>query len=293
MAEISILEPRVGPDGDQPHSQSPLKPCDYFDLICGTSTGGLIALLLNRLEYTAKEAIDEYFSLGKEIFNKKLPWYARGDATYDDKVFENCLRNIVKTSPLGGKDARLKDERRCRTFVVSTDLDRHCPGPIILRSYDIGSREPASTVTILQAGRATSAAPTFFKPILIGNHKYSDGGTVANNPSHHAIMEAGKIWELTDIDCITSLGTGPEGDHTLENATKKIMGRLGGWALQRILLRLWYLRLQLALYSVHAMTGTEHTHYTIKQKRWLTSFAGSTLRPRGLTCRHQAKSTFV
>src|SRR5579859_1229761 len=36
---------------DYPNEQRPpLRPCDVFDLICGTSTGGIIALMLGRLE---------------------------------------------------------------------------------------------------------------------------------------------------------------------------------------------------------------------------------------------------
>lgn len=35
---------------NEPETATPLRPCDVFDLICGTSTGGLIALMLGRLE---------------------------------------------------------------------------------------------------------------------------------------------------------------------------------------------------------------------------------------------------
>jgi patatin-like phospholipase/acyl hydrolase len=31
-----------------------LRPCDYFDLICGTGTGGILAIMLGRLQYVSQ-----------------------------------------------------------------------------------------------------------------------------------------------------------------------------------------------------------------------------------------------
>ncbi|PVH71539.1 FabD/lysophospholipase-like protein, partial [Cadophora sp. DSE1049] len=47
------------------------RPCDYFDPICGTSTGGLIALMLGRMQYTVDRAIDKYSELAKDVFTNK------------------------------------------------------------------------------------------------------------------------------------------------------------------------------------------------------------------------------
>lgn len=50
---------------------SPPKPCDYFNMIGGTSTGGLIAIMLGRLQMTVDECIEAYTSLSDKVFEKK------------------------------------------------------------------------------------------------------------------------------------------------------------------------------------------------------------------------------
>jgi predicted acylesterase/phospholipase RssA len=47
-----------------------VKPCDYFDLICGTSSGGIVALMLARLEMTIGEALDAFQKFTTDVFEK-------------------------------------------------------------------------------------------------------------------------------------------------------------------------------------------------------------------------------
>lgn len=63
---------------------------------------------------------------------------------------------------------------------------------------------------IWEACRATSAAPTFFPPMMIGNPPiaYIDGGLGYNNPIRPLMDEAGTIWPGRKIGCIVSIGTG-------------------------------------------------------------------------------------
>ncbi|KAF8238015.1 FabD/lysophospholipase-like protein [Tricholoma matsutake] len=195
------------------------KTCEIFDMIAGTSAGGLIAIMLGHLEMTVDECITEYETLSRTIFAKykfgdKLMQGGRLEATgarYDSSILENAFKEFVGKK-LGTKDAKLLNEQgSCKVCVmaVRADADNN-RGPVFLRSYT-----NPQTLSLLpdclvwQAGRATSAAPSYFTPVKVGTYKLVDGGLLANNP-------LGWLWsELLDVfgparrtACFLSLGTG-------------------------------------------------------------------------------------
>lgn len=72
-----------------------------------------------------------------------------------------------------------------------------------------GSRHPGSFRVLQRAAlRATTAAPTVFKPVLMGGELYCDGGIVASNPAAVAIHEARTIFPNVPIELVVSCGTG-------------------------------------------------------------------------------------
>ena len=79
--------------------------------------------------------------------------------------------------------------------------------PVLFRTYQ--SRETHLHCKIWEAARATSAAPTFFKRIEIGNNQpFIDGGLGRNNPSRVVLDEAETIFGAHEIGCLVSIGTG-------------------------------------------------------------------------------------
>jgi hypothetical protein len=77
------------------------------------------------------------------------------------------------------------------------------------RSATNASRHPGS-FRVLQryALRASTAAPTVFKPVMMGGEMYCDGGIVASNPAAVAIHEAGTLFPDIPIEMVVSIGTG-------------------------------------------------------------------------------------
>src|SRR5271154_2300168 len=98
-----------------PGAETIPKPCDYFDLIGGTSTGGLIAIMLGRLELSVDECIDAYEQLCPKVFSKRWSSKTLGraigrvDGRFDHKALENGVKGILK-SRSGGVAGRGMDE---------------------------------------------------------------------------------------------------------------------------------------------------------------------------------------
>jgi hypothetical protein len=103
--------------------------------------------------------------------------------------------------------------RTCRMFVVAKTAADINSAPTIFRTYR-GKQIRPSQCALWQAARATSAAPTFFKAILVSIDPplpavtYVDGGLGFNNPSEVALQEARKIWPSCIQFGLVSIGTG-------------------------------------------------------------------------------------
>ena len=213
---------------DAPDNTDALKPCNYFDLICGTSTGGLLAIMLGRLRMDVVDCKRAYRDLSSSIFQKKVwvfpgktYWDAyRGKPWYSGENLELAIKSILsenlsmsersqlESQGISIHDAPLKAQQSAgsRCFVCALvegqrDSDR-------LRSYTASTGIGGPDCTIWEAGRATSAAPIYFPPITIAGRKYYDGGMHSNNPILELVREATQENPGRRFDAIVSLGCG-------------------------------------------------------------------------------------
>ncbi|XP_027906058.1 patatin-2-Kuras 1-like [Vigna unguiculata] len=179
----------------------------YFDVIGGTSTGGLITAMLatpsphdpTRGAFTPAQIVDFYKLNGPHIFNSSRPG---NGPQFDGEFLHNITRQLLK-------DTRLS---QTLTNVVIPAFDLKRQKPVIFSNYKLEDA-PYLNALLSDICISTSAAPTQLPPHYFVNDGVEfnmvDGGVAAGNPTQATISEVLQHSEYPKI-LVLSLGTGTE-----------------------------------------------------------------------------------
>ena len=180
---------------------------EHFDIITGTSTGGLIALALS-IGKTGEEIEKFYLDYGHQIFpsrgvegffRSKRHWIG---AKYSNHKLKETLLELLCQSE--DKQPLLRDSQ-CRlivpTFTVGESRPRLLKTPHAER-YKNDWKMPMWAVAL-----ATSAAPTYLPAFEYEGKTYIDGGVWANNPSLIGLIEAKDLGAKLSNIKILNIGT--------------------------------------------------------------------------------------
>jgi len=201
----------------------------HFDLIAGTSTGGILAVGLGA-GITAAELRDLYVHRGCEIFPPIRPRVLEGilrrfrsvcqvfKYRYDRMALKGILQETLGDRKFGEAQTRLCipsfDGRYGEVYIFKTP---HHP------DFRKDARESMTKVA-----EATSAAPTFFRPLEDGGYTFVDGGVWANNPVMIGLVDALSCFTIRAEQVrILSLGCGD--DPYVVDRRKVVGGGIWAW----------------------------------------------------------------
>ncbi|KAK4141483.1 uncharacterized protein C8A04DRAFT_14074 [Dichotomopilus funicola] len=189
----------------------------FFDLIVGTSAGGIIALGLGQQSRRVVECIELFGLICSEGLRKRplamLGSFLRAvrvqNSVYRTEDLERAFQKAFsnnKCQRLGGMDM----ETPCRVAVTTT-ADRG--EAFLLANYEKGSDRGLylhNDIKLWKAARCTAAAPMYFDHVSHATRECRDGGLKENNPTQVALNEARKIPNCSThpLDLILSIGSG-------------------------------------------------------------------------------------
>ncbi|KAI1425594.1 acyl transferase/acyl hydrolase/lysophospholipase [Xylaria sp. FL1777] len=203
MAEVRRLHASEQADSDRIPARSnakSLQPHDIFDYIYGSSSGGLLAIMLGRLKMSERECMGSFENYCGVIFNRAFrpPWLPGGVLLpqYSDRRLKKAIKLVC------GEFDPSPEAKKWRRNMFSS------PGDAMAGS-ESGRPRPADDCQIWQVARATSAAPTYFAPIEINGRYFMDSGIGANNPAAVALNEVGSLnMGRMKTTLLISIGTG-------------------------------------------------------------------------------------
>jgi len=174
------------------------KILDHFDLVSGTSTGGLIALGL-AAGRSPQDIVDFYVERGGTIFpTSRLARMRRIRRPHSAEPLRAALEDILGDLTLGESPVRL----------AVPSFDQTSNDVYLFRTPHLASLRRDHRDRMVDVGMATAAAPTFLPAHRLGGLRLIDGGVWASNPTMIAVVEA-----------IASCGVSPDQVHVLNVGT--------------------------------------------------------------------------
>ena len=210
----------------------PIVEC--FDLIAGTSTGGIIAAGLAQGK-SAAEMHDFYVRFGSKIFTPRPPYKAKGamklvfpianrlfqwktggqlDAAFRARFCPFALQDAFDE---GFGDLRLQSVNETRLIIPTFNLT--AGEPYVFRSCHLPKGVHDQHVKISDVVIAATAAPTYFPHKVIGDHAYVDGGVWATDHSVLAYAEAIRIRQF-EASRQGAPGNPPQSETAVNGAAK-------------------------------------------------------------------------
>ncbi|KIM24259.1 hypothetical protein M408DRAFT_243225 [Serendipita vermifera MAFF 305830] len=212
LSQLKIVDHimhRLSRDDEPNESNGRSLPYEHFDLIGGSGTGGLIAILLTKLRMSAQEASEELWNIMEHVYKP-----ANLSASQRTEALKRCMERAMQRKGLP-IDLRLATNKRegCASFVVVSPRI-NAKSTICLRTYPI-RRQPASSITVVEAVLATCATEPAFAPVSIGsgyNTREYMAARGAANPVYEVITEACLLFGGdASVASLLSLGTGHPG----------------------------------------------------------------------------------
>ncbi|KAH8827392.1 hypothetical protein DL96DRAFT_1556469 [Flagelloscypha sp. PMI_526] len=175
--------------------QSPPKVSDYFDMICGSGLGGLLAIMCGVLHMTGNQLVEEFVGLCTCLFSGEL------DVTQRTSMLEREMKRLVAAYCDGEEESKMMwEDDTCKPFYIR-----------LFRNYQSCS-DKSPDCAIWEASRATTATPGLFNPIVIQDKHVTEtfvGGELGwSNPTDELTKEAARVFAARHVTCIISLGSG-------------------------------------------------------------------------------------
>ncbi|WP_264375659.1 patatin-like phospholipase family protein [Wolbachia endosymbiont (group B) of Sphaerophoria taeniata] len=196
-----------------------------FDLMAGTSTGGIVVAGLCRKDeqgnpqYSANDLVEFYQEYGSYIFKSSffrrsiLSWF--NCTQYPHKNIEFVLDKYF------GED--ILKNTLSKVLITSYDINNNYP--FFFKSW----REDRNFIRLKDALRAATAAPTYFIPKHLKIDQIDrvlvDGGVFANNPAACAYASGKRLFPNDDI-VLLSIGTGRT-DRSIRYSNSRKFGKIG------------------------------------------------------------------